>query len=111
MVICIQPTSLNHRLSTPNKLFEALAAGVPIVASDLPGMARIVRETGAGVLCDPADPAAIAWALRTILDAPADERAALRRRILAAAHMTYSWEDQEVRLLDAYQRQTADPAT
>ena len=53
----IQPTTLNHRLTTPNKLFEAMAVGVPVVASDLPGMAAIVRETGCGVLCDPTDPA------------------------------------------------------
>ena len=36
----IQPSTLNHRLTTPNKLFEALAAGVPVVASDLPGHGR-----------------------------------------------------------------------
>ena len=52
----IQPSTLNHRLTTPNKLFEAMAAGVPVVASDLPGMAAIVRETGCGVLCDPTSP-------------------------------------------------------
>ena len=40
----IQPTTLNHRLSTPNKLFEALAAGVPAVASDFPAMREIVAE-------------------------------------------------------------------
>src|SRR5438128_690851 len=45
----IQPSTLNHRLTTPNKLFEAMAAGVPVVASDLPGMATIVTETGCGV--------------------------------------------------------------
>ena len=42
----IQPTTLNHRLTTPNKLFEALAAGVPVVASDLPGMALWSRQRG-----------------------------------------------------------------
>ena len=62
----------------PNKLFEAMAAGVPVVASDLPGMAPIVREIGAGLLVDPTDPAAIAAACRRILDAPPDERAERR---------------------------------
>ncbi len=66
----IQPSTLNHRLTTPNKLFEALTAGVPMIASDLPGMAPIVRESGAGRLVDPTDPRAIAEALRSILDAP-----------------------------------------
>ena len=66
----IQPSTLNHRLTTPNKLFEAMAVGVPVVASDLPGMAPIVRETGCGVVCDPTDPAAIAAAIASILDAP-----------------------------------------
>jgi len=68
----IQPTTLNHRLTTPNKLFEAIAADVPVVASDLPGMATIVRETGCGRLVDPRDPAAIAAAVRAVLDAGAD---------------------------------------
>ena len=82
----IQPSTLNHRLTTPNKLFEAMAAGVPVVASDLPGMATIVRDTGCGVLCDPADPAAISAALRAILEAPEAERLAFGRRGLAASH-------------------------
>ncbi len=36
----IQPTTLNHRLTTPTRLFDALGAGVPVVASDLPGDGR-----------------------------------------------------------------------
>lgn len=102
----IQPTTLNHRLTTPNKLFEAMAVGVPIVASDLPGMAGIVRDTGAGLLVDPADPAAIAAALRAILDGPPDERAAMGRRALAAAHETYNWESQVEVLFAEYERLT-----
>ena len=102
----IQPTTLNHRLTTPNKLFEAMAAGVPVVASDLPGMAAIVRETGCGLLVDPASPDAIAAACRTILDAPPEERRAYGERGLAAAHERYSWETQVERLVEEYGRLT-----
>ncbi len=105
----IQPTTLNHRLTTPNKLFEAMAAGVPVVASDLPGMAPIVRETGCGVVCDPTDPAAIAAALREILSASPADLDAYRRRALAAAHGSYSWETQVALLFEEYGRLTGRP--
>ena len=105
----IQPSTLNHRLTTPNKLFEAMAAGVPVVASDLPGMATIVRATGCGVVCDPTDPAAIAASLRQILEAPEDERLAFGRRGLDASHTEYNWEDQVGILLAEYGRLTGKP--
>jgi glycosyltransferase involved in cell wall biosynthesis len=98
----IQPTTLNHRLTTPTRLFDALGAGVPIVASDLPGMAEIVRQTGAGVVCDPSDPAAIGAALREVLDAPPGRRAELRAAALAAANGTYAWDRQVDTLLGVY---------
>jgi glycosyltransferase involved in cell wall biosynthesis len=105
----IQPTTLNHRLTTPNKLFEALAAGVPVVASDLPGMAPIIRETGCGILVDPTDPAAIAAGLRDVLATPADEMSAWRARCSAAARDTYNWERQMDGLLAEYSRLTGRP--
>jgi glycosyltransferase involved in cell wall biosynthesis len=105
----IQPSTLNHRLTTPNKLFEAMTAGTPVVAADLPGMASIVRETGCGVLCDPTNPAAIAAAIRTILDAPSSERVAYGERGLAAARGTYSWETQFEVLLAEYGGLTGRP--
>jgi glycosyltransferase involved in cell wall biosynthesis len=105
----IQPTTLNHRLTTPNKLFEAIAVGVPVVASDLPGMAPTVREAGAGLLVDPTDPAAIAAACRELLAEPAAAAAERRARILAAAHETYNWESQLERLVAEYGRLTGRP--
>ncbi|HWP62580.1 MAG TPA: glycosyltransferase family 4 protein, partial [Candidatus Binatia bacterium] len=109
VAIPIQPTTLNHRLTTPNKLFEALAAGVPIVASDLPGMAPIVRETGAGVVCDPTRPAAIAAAIRGILELPEVERRAMGERGLRAAAEHYNWAAQVAVLLAEYGRLTGRP--
>lgn len=102
----IQPSTLNHRLTTPNKLFEAMAAGVPVVASDLPGMATIVRATRCGELCDPTDPGSIAAAIRTILDAPREGRRGYGERGRAAANQKYNWEAQAAILFDEYTRLT-----
>jgi glycosyltransferase involved in cell wall biosynthesis len=110
-VMPILPTSLNHRHTTPQKLFESLAAGVPVVASDLPGMAEVVRATGAGLLCDPLAPSSIAAAIRRIVEAPPVERQALRARVLAAAHETYNWEAQVGTLLAVYRELLAGSAT
>jgi glycosyltransferase involved in cell wall biosynthesis len=102
LVMPIQPTSLNHRYTTPQKLFEAIAVGVPVVASDLPGMAEIVRAIDAGLLCDPTSPASISAAIRGVLDVDEATRAARRLRILAAAHDRYSWEAQAAVLHGLY---------
>jgi glycosyltransferase involved in cell wall biosynthesis len=98
----VQPDTLNHRLNTPTKLYDAIGVGVPVVASDLPGISPIVNETGCGVLCDPTDPDDIARAIGEIIDAPAEERVALRMRCLAAARSRYSWQHQATELLRVY---------
>lgn len=97
----IQPSTLNHRLTTPNKLFEAMAAGVAVVASDLPGMARIINETGCGVVCDGTSPSAIAATIRDLLADP-ERRAEMGLRGRTAARDTYNWERQAAILLDEY---------
>jgi glycosyltransferase involved in cell wall biosynthesis len=104
----IQPTTLNHRLTTPNKLFESMAAGVPVVVSDVPGMARIVKETGIGAVCDGTDPTSISEALRQLLADPT-LREVMGRRALAAAHASYNWDRQAKRLLHEYERLTGKP--
>jgi glycosyltransferase involved in cell wall biosynthesis len=104
-VMPIQRSTLNHWLGTPNRLWESLAAGVPVVASDFPVMHRVVLEDPAGPLgavCDPSSPDSIAAALRSILELPAPERAALRERCLQAAHERWNWETEGARLLELY---------
>jgi glycosyltransferase involved in cell wall biosynthesis len=109
VAIPIKGDTPNHRLATPNKLFEALAAGVPVVASDLPGLAPIVRELDAGVLIDPARPASIAAGIRALLDPSPDAREATRARIRAGAAGRYDWPAQFDRLLAEYGRLTGRP--
>jgi glycosyltransferase involved in cell wall biosynthesis len=107
--VLFQHDTLNNYLSTPNKFLEAMAAGVPTVCSDHPGMGPIARETGCGIPVDPADVDAIAAAIRTIVDAPPEDRSAMRARALAAAHDTYNWETQVQALLREYGRLTGRP--
>jgi phosphatidylinositol alpha-mannosyltransferase len=48
-------------------LVEAMAAGVPVVASDIPGFREVVRDGIEGLLVPPGDPSALAAALRRVL--------------------------------------------
>ena len=104
--VLFQHDTLNNYLSTPNKFLEAMAAGVPSVCSDHPGMGPIARATGCGIAVNPSDVGAVAAAIQTIVDQSPDERAAMRARALAAAHDTYNWESQVQALLEEYTRLT-----
>lgn len=101
----IQASNRSYELSTPNKLFEAIAAGVPVVASDFPGMREIVAGGpggSLGELCDPTDPASIAGAIRRILTLPAERRAELGERCRRAAIERWNWESESARLVELY---------
>ncbi len=102
-----QPSSANELLSTPNKLFESIAAGVPIVTSDFPMRREIVMggQFGPlGAVCDPTQPATIAAALRQVLNAPPVIREELRRSCRRAARERWNWERESMALVDAYQQ-------
>jgi glycosyltransferase involved in cell wall biosynthesis len=109
-IMLFQPTSENHSQVTPQKLWEAMAAGTPVLASDLPGFRAIVTETGCGRLVDPTDPAAVARALREMLGLGPEGLRAIGDAGLAAAHATYNWERQFEVLDEVYARVLARPA-
>ena len=91
-LIPLPPVSINQRLSSPNKFWEALAAGTPVVVpAGLELMAGLVRDADLGVIAESAAPADLAVAISSILDRPDLERAAWRRRIAATAAERFSW--------------------
>ena len=61
----------NHCHSLPNKIFEYMAAGVAVVASNFPLWTQILERSGCGVTVDPRDPRAIASAIREVVEDPA----------------------------------------
>lgn len=97
--------SLNLYLSTPNKLFECLSAGTPVVVSDFPAVRAIVMDDPLGPLgatCDPSDADDVARAIGTILDADRASQADLRRRCNTAARARWNWETEAAKLVNAY---------
>jgi glycosyltransferase involved in cell wall biosynthesis len=92
-IVAVPSNSLNQRLSTPNKFWESLTAGTPVVVGrELEVMAGILAADDLGASADPADPADLARALGSIVDRPPAERAAMRERCLRVTRERYNWE-------------------
>jgi glycosyltransferase involved in cell wall biosynthesis len=95
----IQPDYLSYELTLPNKLFEYLAAGVPVLSSDLPAMRDVVESYGAGRVVAPRDVTAIARALSEMVRPEAHEPL---RRAAVAAGRELSWDRERARLDAVY---------
>ncbi len=101
-LIPIVGSCLSYVYAAPNKLFEDMMVGVPVVASDLPEMAGIVRTERIGSLIpDPLDPASIAHAVRELLDGD-EPLAAIGARAREAALARHNWELEREKLLAVY---------
>lgn len=90
---------LNNRIGMPNKLFMAVRAGVPVVASDLPALRRIVTEYGIGRLYRPGAPGSLAAAVREVQASYGELVAAVAR-----ARTELSWERDAEALRAVYAR-------
>ena len=64
-------SAISTRFTSPLKLFEYMAAGRPIVASDLPAIREVLTPTSNAVLVAPGDAAALAAGIRRVLADPA----------------------------------------
>ncbi len=91
----------NYIEARPVKLFEYMAAGLPVIASDFPRWREIVAECECGLLVDPTDPVAIAAAMRWILDHP-DEAQEMGMRGRQAVIDRYNWAPEADNLVALY---------
>lgn len=105
-IVIYAATTLNNRMAAPNKLWSYRMAGLPVAASDFPGLRRAVIDDGVGALFDPASPASIAAAIRGLLEDPERlaEMSAISRRL---AETRDNWDIEKCRLLDVYDRLAA----
>lgn len=91
----------NHVDALPNKLFEYMALGLPVIASDFPKWRRIVEDADCGLLVDPTSPASIAKAMQWMYQNPA-KALAMGLRGREAVLKKYSWTSEEKVLLKLY---------
>jgi glycosyltransferase involved in cell wall biosynthesis len=89
--------AISARHTSPLKVFEMMAAGLPIVASDLPSLREILAEGTEAVFVAPDDPAALAAGIARLVGEP--ELGAAMGRRLAARAAGCSWDARAARIL------------
>lgn len=91
----------NHIDAQPNKMFEYMSAGIPVIASHFPLWKEIVEGHNCGICVDPAEPKAIAQAIDWIITHP-DKAHLMGINGLNAIKTVYNWENEEKKLLEVY---------
>lgn len=92
----------NHVDAQPNKMFEYMSAGLPVLASDFPLWRELLLDAGAGWVANPLDPKAIAQVIGRLLDDPA-AALAMGQKGREGVLTRYLWSHEEVKLFKLYQ--------
>lgn len=93
---------INYLDALPVKMFEYMAAGIPVIASDFPLWRSIIEGNECGLCVDPLDPQAVARAIRFLVDNPHEaERMGLNGQ--RAVHREFNWDIEEKKLLGFYE--------
>jgi len=99
---------VSERFTSPMKLLEMMAHGLPVVASDLPSTRAVVRHEREALLTPPNDAPALAAAVARLLDDPAlGERLAAAARVRVGA---FAWDERARRLREFLERIAQAPA-
>lgn len=91
-------TCLNHEYALPNKVFEYIAAGLPLIVSNLLEMRKLVTENKIGLVLKNNSPYSLEEALKKMVSV---DRGKFKQNLRKAAK-TYTWENQEKALINLY---------
>lgn len=103
-VTLLEDTCLNHRYALPNKLFDYVHAGIPVLGADLDEVRRVITSFDIGMTADPKAPESVAASLRAMLDS--GEQARWRTKLPRAAE-TFTWESASQRFIDGFMKATS----
>lgn len=99
-LVVLKPVE-HEMLTLPIKLFEYMAAGLPVISSDFPLWRTIVEDAGCGLLVNPLENADIARAMRWIVEHP-EEAQEMGARGRAAIETRYNWRNEADTLIRFY---------
>jgi len=101
--ICMEKdTNLSYRYSLPNKLFDYIAAGLPVIASDLPETGRILREFKCGIIVESITPSGISAALCRMKSNREELDVMKSNSVLASRKL--NWEVESAKVTGLYNR-------
>ncbi len=93
-------SSVNYRFSLPNKIFDYMVSGTPVLASDLPEVSAIIKKYNTGMIAQSHDPAHIAQCIKTMFE---DEtRLKQWRENCLKAARELCWEKEEPKVREIY---------
>lgn len=95
----------NHEKSLPNKLFEYMAVGLPVIASNFPLWKEIVEGNECGICVDPLNPEAIAQAIEYLITHP-KEAQRMGQNGRRTVEEKYNWNKESEKLLKLYKELT-----
>ncbi|MDC6350609.1 glycosyltransferase family 4 protein [Zeaxanthinibacter sp. PT1] len=101
-LVVLEPT-ISYLDSIPVKMFEYMAAGIPVIASDFPYWRTLLKDTDCALFVDPNNPEAIAGAIARLISdrALASKMGEIGRN---AAVDIFNWDQEEKKLLNFYKR-------
>lgn len=102
-IITVYPTK-NNMISSPNKLFEYLALGLGVVASNFPKWHKILKDIDYVEYVDPQDINSIAEGIERLANKLKGAPPRFREDMRVFVFKDYSWESVESRLLELYER-------
>lgn len=101
-IVCLHPL-LNYMTALPIKLFEYMAAGIPVIASDFPILRKIIEENKCGICVNPLNPEEIATAIKYLYDNDA-ERIEMGENGRKAVFEKYNWDKENEKLSILYKK-------
>ena len=93
----------NHIDAQPNKMFEYMSAGIPIITSNFPFWKDLVEGNSCGICVNPLNPIAISDAIKYIINNPI-EAETMGTNGKKAVLEKYNWEIEEVKLYNTYKK-------